>query len=697
MSYGNNSDTDFIKKARKIVEVNLPNELFGVSELAKEMGISRSYLHRKIYSGTKLSVSRFIRQIRLKKAKELLRNTSSTVSEVAFDVGYSSVSYFSKCYHDFYGYSPGEEMRKSERIKNAAGKDKPGAIKTKKFVVPVLAIAVLFAVVFILIKNLRGIKTNEPHTLAVLPFEPLGYENRVSTDVTGLVELVRSGLTDLTNLNVFEMASLENNKRKARFSSYAYNEINAKYLVSGFYRFEGDFVKIQLIIFDNSRGKNIFSHIYNLDNENMMELRNDMILDISDKINASLTPEEKLLINKPPTNNKIALKYYSQGIEFSKQAGFDYMCGYQMAKSAHYLDSALVSFKQAVREDETFALAHANIAKLYHYKSIHSGDVYNDSISFHSNVAATYNPISVDVLIARGYYYRKYGKYELAIKSLEHALEINPNSTEAIGLLTNIYGFRLRRADKFVEYAMKGMVLNVSKDTAVNRTINYVAATALHRCGFFKEAHKYYLRSLDFKSNAFTSVTGETLNLCFEGNKKEARRFIKAYSDVAGSNQWSLEDYGYFCFLFGDFDGALDCYNKVISIYDTLTPGPSGRNYAIMHYLLSAEGKLNEAKKYLDKYEIRVKSESRERFKESIYFTFYTLKGDNEKAFEQLKKLVHNDLYSYSPIYQWEHSPLYENIRNEPEYKVLTEQIEDRFWAMHKRMKADLIEKNLLL
>ena len=96
----NPSDNDFVKKLTEIMEANLTNPQFGVSFLAREMGMSRSNLHRKVNSIFKISVSQFICHERLKKAKEMLRKTSSTVSEVSYEVGFNSPTYFIKCFHD---------------------------------------------------------------------------------------------------------------------------------------------------------------------------------------------------------------------------------------------------------------------------------------------------------------------------------------------------------------------------------------------------------------------------------------------------------------------------------------------------------------------------------------------------------------------------------------------------------------------
>jgi len=99
---------DFLDRITKVIEENISDEQFGVSELANEIAMSRSNLLRKVKKISNLSVSQFINQIRLKKAMDMLKETSLTVSEVSYEVGFSSPSYFIKCFRDNYGYPPGE-------------------------------------------------------------------------------------------------------------------------------------------------------------------------------------------------------------------------------------------------------------------------------------------------------------------------------------------------------------------------------------------------------------------------------------------------------------------------------------------------------------------------------------------------------------------------------------------------------------
>lgn len=98
----------FTEKLTEIVEDNFTKEQFNVSDITAEMGMSRATLHRKVKAITGKTLSQFINAIRLKAAKQLLTDRSGTVSEVACMVGFRSLSYFNKCFRDYYGYPPGK-------------------------------------------------------------------------------------------------------------------------------------------------------------------------------------------------------------------------------------------------------------------------------------------------------------------------------------------------------------------------------------------------------------------------------------------------------------------------------------------------------------------------------------------------------------------------------------------------------------
>lgn len=99
-------DQRFLQSVIKQIEENIGNEYYSVEELAHSVGFSRSQLHRKLKALADKSPNQLIRDFRLARAKELLEQKSATVSEVAYQVGYSNLSYFSKSYKDAFGVSP---------------------------------------------------------------------------------------------------------------------------------------------------------------------------------------------------------------------------------------------------------------------------------------------------------------------------------------------------------------------------------------------------------------------------------------------------------------------------------------------------------------------------------------------------------------------------------------------------------------
>ncbi len=101
-------DSNFLKKCAAVIEAHLSENDYSVEQLSAEVGLSRVHVYRKIKHLTGLSVSEFVRNLKLKKATILLIDSGSTVAEVAYDLGFSSPSYFSKCFKEQYNVSPSE-------------------------------------------------------------------------------------------------------------------------------------------------------------------------------------------------------------------------------------------------------------------------------------------------------------------------------------------------------------------------------------------------------------------------------------------------------------------------------------------------------------------------------------------------------------------------------------------------------------
>lgn len=103
------AESQFVEKFRTIIQGNLGNSGLNVETISHEMGISRAQLYRKIKSITGISPNDIIREARMKRADRLLETTDKSVSEIAYEVGFSSPSYFTKCYREFFGRTPNKK------------------------------------------------------------------------------------------------------------------------------------------------------------------------------------------------------------------------------------------------------------------------------------------------------------------------------------------------------------------------------------------------------------------------------------------------------------------------------------------------------------------------------------------------------------------------------------------------------------
>jgi len=100
------ADEEFVERLNEIIVKHIGDENFGVDQLAEILNMSRSSLHRKIKGIAHLTPNDYIRLVRLKKAVELLENGSYRVNEICYIVGFSSPSYFSKCFQKQFGVLP---------------------------------------------------------------------------------------------------------------------------------------------------------------------------------------------------------------------------------------------------------------------------------------------------------------------------------------------------------------------------------------------------------------------------------------------------------------------------------------------------------------------------------------------------------------------------------------------------------------
>lgn len=105
-------DEKLLKRAFKIVEENMSNDQFDIPYFSSELGVSRTMLFTKIKAWTNVTPNEFIQSLRMKRAAQLLENSSLNISQICYNVGFKNPKYFSKCFSKKYGLTPKEYQDK---------------------------------------------------------------------------------------------------------------------------------------------------------------------------------------------------------------------------------------------------------------------------------------------------------------------------------------------------------------------------------------------------------------------------------------------------------------------------------------------------------------------------------------------------------------------------------------------------------
>jgi len=232
----------FVNRVEHIILSKIQDEKFGVSDLAGELGLSRSQVLRKVRAETGKSVNQLIREIKLREGARLLVKDELTASEIAYEVGFSSPSYFNKCFLDQFGVTPGEYKKKYE-----AGEIKETDIarppvewwRKKSFVSIVLLLAIVISGYFVVVEQDKNTKVSEA-SIAVIPFLDLSANSDQEYLADGITEALTTELSRIKQLRVPSRTSSMTFKGEKKLSSVIARELNVNLILEGSVFKDGD-------------------------------------------------------------------------------------------------------------------------------------------------------------------------------------------------------------------------------------------------------------------------------------------------------------------------------------------------------------------------------------------------------------------------------------------------------------------------
>ena len=686
MSNQSSNRSNFIEQAEAIILENLANEQFGVSELAGTMNMSRSNLLRKIKKQTQLSASQFIRQVRLEKGMELLKETSFTVSEVSYQVGFGSASYFIKCFREQYGYPPGEVGKgtREEEVKNSVH---PHFFK--QYLLPIIVGLTLVTVViafFLYNKKDTVSEVEIEKSIAVLPFKNESSDSANLYFVNGLMESALNNLQKIEALRVISRTSVEKYRNTDKNIPEISKELNVNYLVEGSGQRVGDKVLLNIQLIEASTDTPIWVGQYNQEVIDIFALQNEVAQKIANAIEAVVTPAELEQIEKKPTENLLAYDYYLQALDP------------YYSRTKEGLEKAIPLFEKATEHDRQFALAYANIAISYYYLDIYQKQKqYTEVINNYADKALLYDSKSDVSLIAKALYYMHTEEYRLAVPHLEKALEYNPNSAAVVQVLSSLYATYIPNTSKNLKYALLGIQLDIAANDSIGKGYIYLnLSNALIQTGFTDEAITYINKSLDYDSdNYYSPYLKAYIQYAKDGDIEQTKKALIQELRKDSTRLDILQEVGKMHYYQEDYEGAFMYYKKFAEARKKNGLEIYPHEDIKIGVVYSKMGLRNEAADFFNAYAQYCENDQ-SIYKSASMAVKYAHEGKKDKAIEQLKFFAEQDNYQYWILLFMEKDPLIKPLQSHPEYEETIQKIKDRFWEKQTKLRKSLEEKGLL-
>ncbi len=458
-----------IEKLTRIVEENLDNHTFSLDKVYKELGISRTHLHRIIKEQTQLSTTLYIRKIRLHKAKELLATTDRRIAEIADLIGIDSPQNFSKYFFEEFAVSP-TEFRKQKNIPapmsstfTVSGPMVQGTVvhrsdKNYRYVWAGIFLAIWFVIGGYFWKS----QVNSPsaHVLGVANYNEL-FDNSVAilpfkSDANGeslaegVMEEIHGSLSLIENLKVIARRSSNEYKDSRKTARQIGAELQVAYILQGRVDEKNNKAQVALELVRTQDGITVWTKNQEGNLKNFFNLMNEVIKELALELNQKITPELANKLDRIPTKNAEAYNEFLQGRLL------------MIERTQEKLAASIQKFERALALDPDFAEAYAYKAIASHLR----GNMGYADMATSGNAAEqnALKAIQLDAQNATAYatlgnVYRDQFKWQQAKTSYTIALKYRPNDAQTIywySLLMRSMG----RPAEALQYSAKAMAID---------------------------------------------------------------------------------------------------------------------------------------------------------------------------------------------------------------------------------------------
>ncbi len=606
-------DETFIRRLTEIILDNLGNEAFGVNELANASGMSLYRLGRRLNEINKKTVNQFIREVRLQKALDMLLNEEYTVSEVAYRTGFGSPAYFTKCFHEHFGYSPGKIKKGGNGspdqgiFTGSNGNNKPAKItRTPKMLAyagTLFLILVTSTVAYFIYTRVQKAGRNSDMTspdgkisIAVMPFQNMTNDTLWNIWQNGIQINLITSLSNSEELKVRQTETVNSLLKAEGHTSYMSvspsvassisQKLDAALFVIGNISQAGNTIRLNAQLTDTKTEE--LQRSFQIDGPPEMILQsidslstlihNCLLISKLEKERPDLLPKKQYL----PTQSPKAYRYYILG---------------QTAFYKNDFPQAVEYFLQALSIDSSLVSALANISLAYY-----NMNNYAQGREWCIKSREKYDVMSLKDQIRNDALYSLYFKtLNDRIDCLRQLLALDDQNPMTWFNIGDCY-YEMAEDGKAIPEFEKALELFKKWDTKPYwGAFYYELGICYHRTGQYKKEKRLYKKAdRDFPGDPGLMDQYAWLDFAL-GDTVSANRHLEEFISVRKKELWSdarIESYlAYVYDMAGMPVKAEECLRKALS----LEPDNPARMSSLANYLIDRDRNIEEGMRLVER------------------------------------------------------------------------------------------------
>ena len=502
--------------------------------------------------------------------------------------------------------------------------------------------------------------------IAVLPFSNMSANADDEYFSDGITEDILTQLSKIADLRVISRTSVMQYKGTTKTIREIADELGAGSILEGSVRRAGNRLRIVSQLIDAATDAHLWSETYDRELTDVFAIQSDVAQQIARALSATLSADEKRLIDQKPTENLDAYAFYLRGRDLY----------YRYAREEN--EQAIVMFRKAIETDPEYALAYAGLADAYgqRVQRFQYAADWADSALALSRKAIALNSEIAEPYKSLGLAFAQKFQYREAIKQYEKAIRINPSYSTAVSNLGLTYLW-LGYPEKALPLIRKAIILSPERFTNYSHL-----GTVYEALGVDSLAEFYLGKAIEINPDLLFPQVVRADKMVYRGDLDGARSLMDSLLGKYPDDLGLLVTIGEVEVIAGNFDKAEEYFRRSFE-FIPLREGPTTQ----LGYVLTMKREKKEADALLtislEEGMARIR-EGSENYDTPLDLTrVYSIRGDTTQALHWLRRAIDGGWILASDI---EFEPFFGTLRK-------TRQ----FWQILDALKARVAEKRRLL